>query len=134
MKIPRVAILVSVVLLALAILAWRSRFDTPVHQTNQPEHTASLIQQPEAVKEQRAQRSSRGRGKVHLPRPENEEEREREQRPDQPDEALRWRMLQMVDENGRIPDNALIKAWERARRMPVDSPAWPKREDRKSVV
>nr|AUN36054.1 putative glucosesorbosone dehydrogenase [uncultured bacterium] len=93
-----------------------------------------MIQQPEAVKEQRAQRSSRGRGKVHLPRPENEEEREREPRPDQPDEALRWRMLQMVDENGRIPDNALIKAWERARRMPVDSPAWPKREKNQETI
>src|ERR1051325_7862085 len=127
MKIPRVAILVSVVLLALAILAWHSRFNTPVPQTKQPEHTASLIQQPEAVKQHRAQRSSHRRGEVAAPTPENEEEREREPRPDQPDEALRWRMLQMVDENGRIPDNALIKAWDRARHMPIDSRAWPKR-------
>lgn len=130
MKIPRVAILVSTVLLALSSFAWRSRFNPPVHKTNQPqpvEHTASLTQPPETLKQrQRAPRSSRSRGKVAVTGADHEEEREREPRPDQPDEALRWRMLQMVDENGRIPDNALIKAWERARHMPIDARVWPK--------
>src|SRR5689334_19601461 len=131
MKIPRVAILVSVVLLALAIFVWRSHFNAPAHknQTDQPQHTASLVQQPEAVKQPHAPSHTRVKvdaRKSSAPKPENEQERE--PRPDQPDEALRWRMLQMVDENGRIPANALIKAWERARRMPIDSRAWPKRE------
>lgn len=43
-------------------------------------------------------------------------------------------MLQMVDENGRIPDNALIKAWERARRMPIDFRAWPKTRNQQSMT
>src|ERR1041385_8614390 len=119
-KIPRVAIVVFISLLALSIFPWRSRFNAPVHQPDQSqpvEHTASLLQQPEVKERHRTQR----REIVHRPKRESEEEREREPRPDQPDEALRWRMLQMVDENGRIPDNALINAWERARRMPIDS-------------
>jgi len=134
-KIPSAVALISIVLFALAIFAWRSRLTAPLHETTQPQsvkHTALLIQQLEARKQET---SPVGVGKVrarrsttHASRPENEEEREREPRPDQPDEALLWRMLQMVDENGRIPDNALIKAWEQARRMAIDSIAWPKEQ------
>ena len=40
----------------------------------------------------------------------------------------------MVDENGRIPDNALIKAWEHARRMPIDSLAWPNKGRRRESI
>jgi Calx-beta domain len=117
----------------LGVFVWRSRFNAPLsksEQPQQPEHTASLVQQPHAVKLQGAQRPSRDRRKPNTRRssvPENEEEREREPRPDKPDEALRWRMLQMVDENGRIPPNALVKAWEHARRLPIDPRAWPKK-------
>ncbi|PYS46286.1 MAG: hypothetical protein DMF68_19585 [Acidobacteria bacterium] len=50
---------------------------------------------------------------------------EEEARPDQPDEAERWRLLQMVDENGQIPERALLNAWEHARQMPFESSAWP---------
>ena len=42
-------------------------------------------------------------------------------------------MLQMVDEHGRIPDNALNKAWEHARRMPVDSFAWPRKGHQEAI-
>ena len=129
-KIPSAVIFVSIALFALVISAWRFRLSAPVPETKQPTpHTASLVQPPAAVKLQRPQRSTRERARVDVrrsPAPENEEEREREPRPDQPDEALRWRMLQMVDAQGRIPNNALIKAWEHARRMPIDSRAWPK--------
>ena len=50
---------------------------------------------------------------------------EEEARPDQPDEAERWRLLQMVDENGRIPERALLNAWEHAKQMPYEQAAWP---------
>lgn len=39
----------------------------------------------------------------------------------------------MVDENGRIPDNALIRAWEHARRMPIEAVAWPKRKNQQVI-
>src|SRR5437868_3113997 len=52
-------------------------------------------------------------------------EKEEEARPDQPEEAERWRLLQMVDENGRIPERALLNAWEHAKQMPFESVAWP---------
>jgi hypothetical protein len=50
---------------------------------------------------------------------------ELEERPDRPDEAARWRMLQMVDEYGNIPEGALVNAWEYKKQMPVASRAWP---------
>jgi photosystem II stability/assembly factor-like uncharacterized protein len=142
-KIPGAAVaFVSIVFLALTICAWHFRLSAPFSETKKaqhPEYTASLTQQPEATKHERAQRPSRSRGKVtagpsSTPRLEPEEEGEREPRPDQPDEALRWRMLQMVDENGRIPDNALIKAWEHARRMPIDLFAWPKKHRKQESI
>jgi len=56
---------------------------------------------------------------------EAESEREQEPRPDQPDEAQRWRMLQLVDENGTIPHNALINAWNQTKQIPFDPAVWP---------
>src|SRR6266446_2764701 len=48
-----------------------------------------------------------------------------EARPDQPDEAIKWRLLRQVDENGFIPHNALMDAREQAKQMPINSSAWP---------
>ncbi|HEX8772447.1 MAG TPA: Ig-like domain-containing protein [Pyrinomonadaceae bacterium] len=56
---------------------------------------------------------------------EGEEEEWEGPKQDGPDDAERWRMLSLVDEHGRIPDGALVRAWEEARRMPVDTRAWP---------
>ncbi len=51
-------------------------------------------------------------------------EEEDEARPDQPDEAERWRLLRMIDERGVIPHRALLNAWEHARNMPINLDAW----------
>jgi hypothetical protein len=58
----------------------------------------------------------------------SETEGEGEARPDQPDEALKWRMMQLVDEDGSIPHNALINAREQAKKMAFDAAAWPTKE------
>lgn len=52
---------------------------------------------------------------------------------DQPDEAIQWRTLQLVDENGYIPENALINAWEQGRQIPYDPTAWPGKDETKGV-
>jgi Divergent InlB B-repeat domain/Calx-beta domain/Viral BACON domain/Bacterial pre-peptidase C-terminal domain len=57
-----------------------------------------------------------------------ETDREESARSDQPDEAIKWRMMQLVDENGFIPHNALINAWEEGRQIPMDPAAWPVRD------
>ncbi len=131
-------VFISIVLLTLAILAWRSRPSAPAHPKPQRlEQTALVVQQPEARED--ARRLPHDRGKVDsrkriatTPRREPEIEREKEVRPDQPDQALLWRSLQMVDENGLIPENALTRAWEQARQIPVDRAMWPKEQEQQN--
>ena len=53
------------------------------------------------------------------------EEEEEERKQDEPDKAAEWRLQAMVDEKGRIPDGALVRAWNQAKQMPVDAQAWP---------
>jgi len=78
-------VFVSVVLFALAVLAWLSGLPAPVPKTHEPkrvEHAASLVQQPEPIKD-RTRRKIRGNGSTAPPStPQSEEEREREARPD----------------------------------------------------
>jgi photosystem II stability/assembly factor-like uncharacterized protein len=62
---------------------------------------------------------------LQQPQVAEESESEGEDRPDRPDEAARWRMLQMVDEYGNIPEGALVNAWEQKKQVPVESRAWP---------
>lgn len=59
-------------------------------------------------------------------------EPEKERRGDEPDEALKWRMLQQVDENGSIPQNALINAWSEARQVPYNYAAWRQNQEESS--
>ncbi len=54
-----------------------------------------------------------------------ESEREPERKQDQPDKAEEWRRLAMIDEKGKIPEGALLRAWNQAQAMTVDSQAWP---------
>jgi photosystem II stability/assembly factor-like uncharacterized protein len=129
---------ISVVLSTLAIVAWRSYQSAPVDDTQKSprvEQTALVVQQPEAKKDHLEQRGKVDARKVpaRVPRREPEIEREREIRPDHPDEALLWRSLQMVDENGRIPENALTNAWEQARQIPVDLTLWPKEQTQEMI-
>jgi hypothetical protein len=44
---------------------------------------------------------------------------------DNPEEAVRWRRSQMVDENGLIPDNALMNAMQQSRALSFKPAAWP---------
>ena len=53
----------------------------------------------------------------------HEEEEERKQ--DQPDEAIKWRLESMVDETGKIPLGAEMRAWVHAKQMPIEPQAWP---------
>ena len=53
------------------------------------------------------------------------EEEENERKQDQPDEAMKWRMGSLVDETGKIPVGAEVRAWEHTRQMPIDPSAWP---------
>ena len=127
----------SIVLLTVAILAWRSRRPALVHREPQRvEQTALVVQQPESTKDKHAQRGKVDARKApaRVPRREPELENDREARPDHPDEAMRWRMLQMVDENGFIPDNALTQAWEEARQISIDPKMWPKEEQTQETI
>lgn len=54
-----------------------------------------------------------------------EEEEEEERKQDQPDQAMKWRMESMVDESGKIPEGAEMRAWLHAKQMPSDPSAWP---------
>jgi hypothetical protein len=125
---------ISVVVSALAFVTWRSRQSAPNETPKQLQHveqTALLVQQPEP-KKHRAKVDSR-KPANHKPRREPEIESDREARPDHPDEAMRWRMMQMVDENGLIPDNAVTQAWEQARQIPVDPTRWPKEQNLETI-
>lgn len=53
------------------------------------------------------------------------EEEEEERKQDQPDQAMKWRMESMVDESGKIPEGAEMRAWLHAKQMPIDASAWP---------
>ncbi|MEP6922084.1 MAG: Ig-like domain-containing protein [bacterium] len=61
---------------------------------------------------------------IEYPRDE-ESEREPERKQDQPDKAEEWRRLAMIDEKGKILEGALLRAWNQAKAMTVDSQAWP---------
>jgi photosystem II stability/assembly factor-like uncharacterized protein len=123
---------ISIVVSALAIVTWRSRQTTPGDETPKQlqhvEQTALLVQQPQAKKDHTPRKPA-----AHKPRREPEIENDREARPDHPDEAMRWRMMQMVDENGLIPDNALTHAWEESRQIPVDPVVWPKEQNLETI-
>ena len=53
------------------------------------------------------------------------EEKEEGRKQDQPDEAMKWRMGSLVDETGKIPEGAEMRAWLHAKQMPIDYGAWP---------
>lgn len=53
------------------------------------------------------------------------EKEEKERKQDQPDEAMKWRMGSLVDETGKIPEGAEVRAWLHTKQMPIDSSAWP---------
>jgi photosystem II stability/assembly factor-like uncharacterized protein len=53
------------------------------------------------------------------------EKEEKERKQDQPDEAMKWRMGSLVDETGKIPEGAEVRAWLHTKQMPIDPSAWP---------
>ena len=70
-------------------------------------------------RESRSKNSYEERERIHG------NEKEEEPKQDQPDEAMKWRMGSMVDETGKIPEGAEMRAWLHAKQMPIDSSAWP---------
>ncbi len=53
------------------------------------------------------------------------EKEEKGRKQDQPDEAIKWRMGSLVDETGKIPEGAEMRAWTHKKQMPIDPSAWP---------
>jgi len=49
--------------------------------------------------------------------------------PDDPDGALRYRLLRLQDEHGHIPDNAWVTALEQKKQMPHNQLVWPHEEN-----
>jgi Bacterial Ig domain/Calx-beta domain/Domain of unknown function (DUF4214) len=90
-----------------------------------PEATTELVTGPTEPKQQVAEPAEHA-GAHESDRGERKGEREeKERKQDQPDEAMKWRMGSLVDETGKIPEGAEVRAWLHKKQMPIDPSAWP---------
>ena len=47
---------------------------------------------------------------------------------------MKWRMGSLVDETGKIPEGAEVRAWLHAKQMPFDQAAWPQDKTNRTTL